>query len=410
VDLNDAVTLSLLPRAWRLRQPLDEGGTNEFALTLTALAACARAGAPTDHIFERLLTVLDPGCEPGTALRALRSRSARLLDRARTEGIDVHPFGSACYPAPLARIDDPPPVLWMRGARYPSDSPAVAIVGSRAASPYALEVAASLGSELAARGVLVVSGLARGVDSAAHRGALEAAGLTAAVLGCGPDRVYPAEHRQLAAAIAESGVLVTEFPPGAPPLPHHFPRRNRIISGLALAVVVVEASERSGSLITAACALEQGREVMAVPGNVLGGRNRGSHALLKDGAKIVESSDDILEELGIAPGGRAEAHAAAQDDVLLRVMAPGDAVDLDAIVEHSGLDPRIVLARLAELELRGAIRRAEGGRFVRERATCYRCRGPERQAGTLHAALENGYRDSAERAGGAVARGPRREA
>ncbi len=145
---------------------------------------------------------------------------------------------------------------------------------------------------------MVVSGLARGVDSAAHRGALEAGGLTVAVLGCGADVVYPAEHRGLAREVAERGALVSELAPGTRPHPHFFPLRNRIISGLARAVVVIEAGEKSGSLITARSALEQGREVLAVPGNVLSGRNRGGHALLRDGAKIVETADDILEELG----------------------------------------------------------------------------------------------------------------
>ena len=176
--------------------------------------------------------------------------------------------------------------------------PIVAIVGSRAATPYAIDVAHRLGQELSDRGLVVASGLARGVDSAAHRGCLAGAAPTVAVLGSGVDRVYPGEHEALALEIAQKGLLVSEFGPGAPPLPEHFPLRNRIISGISLAVVVVEASEKSGSLITARCALEQGRDVMAVPGSVLSGRNRGSHSLLKDGAKVVESAVDILEGLG----------------------------------------------------------------------------------------------------------------
>ena len=183
------------------------------------------------------------------------------------------------------------------------DAPAVAIVGSRAASAVALETAARLAADLAARGITVVSGLARGVDSAAHRGALET-GRTIAVLGSGLDRIYPREHAALADEIARAGLVVSEYPPGTPPLPFHFPMRNRLISGLSRAVVVIEASEKSGSLITAACALEQGRDVMAVPGNVLSGRNRGGHALIRDGAKIVECADDIVEELGLGVGRR----------------------------------------------------------------------------------------------------------
>ena len=185
--------------------------------------------------------------------------------------------------------------------------PAVAIVGSRAASAYALEVAGRLAADLARRGIVVVSGLARGVDGAAHRAALRAVGATVAVLGSGPDVIYPREHAELAVSLCENGALLSELGPGAPPLPEHFPQRNRLISGISLGLVVVEASDKSGSLITARCALEQGRDVMAVPGSVLGGRNRGSHALLKDGAKVVETADDILEELGL---GRCQAPSA----------------------------------------------------------------------------------------------------
>ena len=184
----------------------------------------------------------------------------------------------------------------MRGAAPLLSLPAVAVVGSRAASPYGLEVAHEFGAGLAESGVIVVSGLARGVDSSAHRGALSR-GTTAAVLGSGANVIYPKEHAALAERIAERGVIVSELPPGALPRQYHFPRRNRLISGLSLAVVVVEASTRSGSLQTARLALEQGREVMAVPGNVLGGRNRGCHGLLRDGATLVEKASDILDEL-----------------------------------------------------------------------------------------------------------------
>src|SRR5438445_10692595 len=181
-------------------------------------------------------------------------------------------------------------------------APAVAIVGSRAASPYALAVAEQLAHDLAACGLVVVSGLARGVDSAAHRGAPAGAGVTVAVLGSGVDVMYPPEHESLAEEIDKAGAVASELVPGTPPQPWFFPLRNRIISGLSRAVVVIEAGEKSGSLITARCALEQGRDVLAVPGNVLSGRNRGAHGLLRDGAKIVETADDILEELGMSTG------------------------------------------------------------------------------------------------------------
>ena len=209
------------------------------------------------------------------------------------------------YPTALAAIHDPPPTIWVRGRLDAFRAPMVAIVGSRRASPYGLEVARRLGADLARRQVTVVSGMARGVDSAAHRGALEGGGVTVAVFGCGVDVIYPPEHGALAARIADRGALVSEFPPGMAPLKSNFPQRNRIISGLSLAVVVVEAAEGSGSLITAEFALEQGRAVLAVPGNVLGGRNYGAHALLRDGAKLVECADDILEEIQLGIGDQA---------------------------------------------------------------------------------------------------------
>ena len=288
--------------------------------------------------------------------------------------------GDVRYPTALAAIHDPPDILWIKGQIDGFRTPAVAIVGSRRASPYGLEVARRLGSDLARRGVTVVSGMARGIDSAAHRGALDGGGITVAVFGCGVDVVYPPEHRALAERIAERGALVSEFDPGMPPLRSNFPQRNRIISGLSLAVVIVEAAEKSGSLITADFALEQGRAVLAVPGNVLGGRNYGAHALLRDGAKLVECADDILEELPLrftepGPGSRppqfdadepASRKAASQDGVL-RAMVDGETYDLDEISERSGLDRVKLLPRLLELELAGSVRRVEGGRFVRFR-------------------------------------------
>jgi DNA processing protein len=208
------------------------------------------------------------------------ARSIRLL--AEADSIRVLPWNDPRFPPALLAISDAPPVLWYRGTLAALERPAIAIVGSRSASAAALEIAGQLGADVAARGVAVVSGLARGIDSAAHRGALRT-GCTIAVLGSGVDTIYPPEHKSLAADISATGLVLSEFPPGTPPLKFHFPMRNRLISGLSRAVVIVEASEHSGSLITAACALEQGRDVLAVPGNVLSGRNRGAHALIRDG-------------------------------------------------------------------------------------------------------------------------------
>jgi DNA processing protein len=279
--------------------------------------------------------------------------------------------GDPRFPPSLLTIPDPPRALWYLGALEAFDAPAVAIVGSRTASSVSLEIAFRLAADLAARGVTVVSGLARGVDAAAHRGALRA-GRTIAVLGSGLEHMYPAEHAALAKGIADTGLVVTEYPPDMLPYPGNFPKRNRIISGLSRAVVVVEAAADSGSLITASCALEQGRDVMAVPGNALSGRNRGAHALIRDGAKIVETADDILEELAGSYGGAwgfsrtsNSGKSTASSDPVLAAMAPGEAYDLDALAALSGVDGVRLLARLLDLELQGSVQRAGGGRFLR---------------------------------------------
>jgi DNA processing protein len=306
-------------------------------------------------------------------LAATRMTDAHVIRRRAEEaGIRTLAWNDPTFPSLLAAISDCPPVLWYRGDLAALHAPMVAIVGSRAATSVSLDTAARLAADLAARGVTVVSGLARGVDSAAHRGALTR-GRTVAVLGSGVDVIYPPEHKTLAGQIAEAGLVVSEYPPGVPPLPHHFPLRNRLISGLSLGVVVIEASEKSGSLITAGCALEQGREVMAVPGNVLSGRNRGGHALLKDGAKIVETADDIVEGLAWDPAVAVEASLSAtagSDDPVLRAMTVDQPYDLDALALGSGLDMRRLLPRLVELELAGLVRRQGGGRFVRPSRTC----------------------------------------
>ncbi|HEY7292888.1 MAG TPA: DNA-processing protein DprA [Vicinamibacterales bacterium] len=297
----------------------------------------------------------------------LRVRASAALERAARTSLEPILWHDASYPPALTTIADPPVALWINGSPEALHAPSVAIVGARAASSYALSVASHLAADLASAGVVVVSGMARGVDSAAHRGALDVNGRTVAVLGSGADIIYPPEHVNLARDIARSGAIVSELAPGTPPLPMFFPWRNRVISGLSRAVVVIEAGEKSGSLITARLALEQGREVLAVPGNVLSGRNRGAHGLLRDGAKIVESADDILEELGMAPSspGSARQASTADADPVLASLTPGEASDLDTISERTGLSPTRLLARLFELELRGLVNRVGGGRFVR---------------------------------------------
>jgi DNA processing protein len=273
------------------------------------------------------------------------------------------PLDDHRYPALLSCITDPPPVIWVRGSLESLSLPTVAIVGSRAATPYARDVAFRLAEGLAARGMAVASGLARGVDVAAHQGCLEALGSTIAVLGSGVSRVYPSEHAKVVERIVDKGCVISELWPDAPPLKEHFPLRNRIISGISLGVVVVEASEKSGSLITARCALEQGRDVMAVPGNVLSGRNSGSHSLLKDGAKVVESADDILDGLGWPASGipPPQTSKLLNSDSLLTKMAPGEVYRLDELMELTGVTGTRLLPRLMELELAGLVRNTGAG-------------------------------------------------
>ena len=355
-EFRDLVALSFLP-PWQWRE----------------IGGALRAGEPpSDVLVDAVARVRH---DPPTPAE-LRARADDAIDRAARGPLRPLAWTEPAYPAALAAIVDPPWLLWLRGSPDALDRPAVAIVGSRAGSPYALAVAERLAEDLAARGVAVVSGLARGVDSAAHRGALASpGGVTIGVLGSGADVIYPPEHDGLVGEIeASGGAILSELAPGTPPLPWCFPLRNRIISGLSRAVVVIEAGERSGSLITARTALEQGRDVLAVPGNVLSGRNRGAHALLRDGAKIVESADDIWEELGL-PGPAARAagteigsgtvQGGEGTDPVLACLPPGETCDLDLICERSGLSAARLLPRLFELELDGRVRRAGGGRFVR---------------------------------------------
>ena len=279
---------------------------------------------------------------------------------AGDSAMDCIYLGNVEYPRLLAEIPDPPACLWTRGNRDLLSGLAVAIIGARAASREGLITAREIATDLARAGVVVVSGLARGIDSAAHQGALDASGATIAVLGTGLDVVYPAENAQLTDRIAGSGLLVTEFAPGSHPEDWHFPRRNRIISGLSKAVVVVEAKEKSGSLITARLAADQGRDVMAVPGAVIGGRNRGANALLRDGAKLVESAVDILQELGVETGlSRRSPEAEGGRQVV--------EFTVDEIAAQLKISAGEALARLLEWELSGEVQRIGSGRFVRSR-------------------------------------------
>src|SRR5258706_2225286 len=295
------------------------------------------------------------------------------IERSTRAGADIVPYSDPRYPALLRTIADPPPFLYVRGALAAEDARAVAVVGTRVASEYGLGVTRDLCQGLARLGFTIVSGMARGIDAAAHEAALEAGGRTVAVLGCGVDVVYPPEHGDLYRRISERGAVVSELPIATPPLSFHFPARNRIISGRATGVVVVEATEKSGSLITAAAALDQGREVFAVPGAAGASRSRGPHRLIRQGAKLVERVEDILEE--IAP--QLEARPGAPEAPPAPVLPPHLSAEakkifhlveaaprqIDEVIETSGLAAPKVLEILLELEILGLLRQLPGKRF-----------------------------------------------
>lgn len=271
------------------------------------------------------------------------------------------------YPALLQSIYDPPAVLFFRGDLACLQVPCVALVGSRKATEYGKSVAAKLAHGLACAGVVTVSGMARGIDTHAHLGALQNGGMTAAVLGCGLDICYPPENRSLRERIAGQGVVISEFPPGTPPEPKHFPMRNRIISGLSLATVVVEAAEKSGALITADCALEQGRDVFAVPGSIHSPASRGCHKLIKEGAAVAEGAGDILLALGFPAYGETAAADCALTPGQKKVLhvLEFEPAHFDALLKRSGFTPPELAALLVELELAGYVKKLPGSFYLR---------------------------------------------
>ena len=348
------------------------------------------------------------GVPRNTARSITEFRDFEALEKELCElpniGARLIKWSDADYPLNLRQIADPPPFLFVRGTAQLTDSNCIAVVGARAASDIGRRMAQRLGLELAAKGFTVVSGLARGIDGEAHQGALDAHGKTLAVLGCGVDVIYPAEHRKLAEAIiAGGGALISELPIGTQPLAENFPTRNRILSGLCLGVVIVEAAEKSGSLITARMALEQDRQVFAVPGSPLSGKTRGSNRLLKEGAKLVECIEDVIEELAPQMIGRPRvtertpavsieqvptpptSNTTARAEVAQLLQSPADAkstegpvdstttilnnlkeserLHVDSIIESSGLNAQTVLRLLLELELEGRVTQHPGKLF-----------------------------------------------
>jgi DNA processing protein len=294
----------------------------------------------------------------------------REMERIDRAGIAVLTVADPDYPRLLAQIPSPPPVLYVRGSLLPDDALAVAVVGTRRSTHYGREVTGRIAAGLAEAGVTVVSGLARGIDAAAHHASLKAGGRTIAVLGSGVDIIYPSEHRGLADAIIENGALVSDYAPGRKPDAPNFPARNRIISGLSLGVIVVEAPNRSGALITVDFAADQGRYVFVVPGSVLSDNSAGCHRLLRDGARAVTSADDVLDDLRI---GQRREHAAVQQALPLtdgerRLMnhINADPQHIDEIVAAANIPVSEGLALISMLELKGIIRDAGARHFVRQ--------------------------------------------
>lgn len=312
--------------------------------------------------------------ELAAAMAEVDARAVAARQRAAAEQCGAHlvTLEDAAYPPTLRRVPLPPPFLFVRGSLAREDGLAVAVVGSRRPTPYGLRTAEGLAGDLAVRGVTVVSGLARGVDTAAHRGALAASGRTVAVLGSGVDVVYPPENRALAREVERAGAVVSQFPMGTAPLALHFPIRNRLIAGLALGTVVVEAAERSGALITARSAGELGREVYAVPGNVSSSVSEGTNRLIQDGAKLVRNWEDVVAEwpavwrraLRPVAAAPASAPSGGPEGRLLALLGD-DPVTIDALIEEARLPAGEVAASLTTLELRGLVRQLPGQRYVR---------------------------------------------
>ncbi|MEO8216691.1 MAG: DNA-processing protein DprA [Acidobacteriota bacterium] len=334
------------------------------ARTAKLLGAFPRQTALSLVSGERLATVLNITAEQAELVR--NSLQCPPCGKNARQGCDrVVTLVDEAYPALLREIADPPPALFYHGDPGLLDTPSVAVVGSRRASAYGLNAAARLSRELASAGVTIVSGLARGIDAAAHLAALNAGAKTVAVLGTGIDVSYPRSNRSIFERISESGLLVTEFPHGTPPRAMNFPVRNRIISGLALGTVIVEANGRSGSLITARMAAEQGREVFAVPGSIFNTGCEGTHRLIQYGAKLVHDVDDIFDELPqIRPAISRKRHE-SKPDPLACLIPRDEPIGLDMLAMKTGREVSELAGDLLRLEMDGAIRQVGGGRYVR---------------------------------------------
>lgn len=350
------------------------------------IALCLIDGVGGESI-RRLMEVFEtPGDVFAAGLGALERVIKRKAAQNVTQGPDQKKLSTALkwlespensvvtltdrdYPSSLRNIADPPPLLYLKGRRELLGSPALAVVGSRSASPSGIAHAETFSEAMSNANLCIISGMASGIDAAAHRGGLRGAGSSIGIMGTGLDIIYPATNRKLAHELAERGLLVSEFALGTPPLGSNFPRRNRIISGMSRGCLVVEAALKSGSLITARQALEQGREVFAIPGSIHSPLSRGCHSLIKEGAKLVENADDILDELGLAIGGRDLADHSNElngHEPVLKYLGY-DAVSVDSLCQSSGLTVETVSAMLLSLELDGTVASLPGGFYQRIR-------------------------------------------
>ncbi len=367
-------------RAWLELRAIEGLGDVGLVRCVRALGGAeAVRNASTDAL-------LKIGCSPVLAERIQRGPDAqvrRQIDRElqaiERVKVTVLTCLDAAYPERLTMIPDPPPLLYVTGKLDRRDNYAVAIVGARRATPAGRVLTEELSRDLATAGFTIVSGLARGVDAAAHRGALSAKGRTLAVLGCGADLTYPPEHKKLREEIQASGAVISELPIGAAPHSYHFPRRNRIISGLSFGVVVTEAAVQSGSLITAKLAAEQGREVFAVPGPVKGENSGGPHGLIKQGAKLVERAQDVIDELlpqldgsfrarAAGASGGAPRHSKSElgkSEARVYDALSYEPMHVDAVIEKTGLAASEVTALLLALELKEYVRQLPGHTYLR---------------------------------------------
>ena len=357
-DIGHWITLSRIPNLGTVRFRLLEGYFSSLDEAWVAGLGELKAAGLDDKTARAIVShraALSPGEE------------MEKLERAGVKAINWH---DRMYPPRLKEIHDPPPVLYVRGEILPEDQRSVAVVGTRKATTYGREVAGVLSKDLARNGVTVVSGLARGIDSVAHRAAIESGGRTIAVFGSGLDVVYPPEHGRLARDIEEAGALVSEHPLGAKPEARHFPRRNRLISGMTLGTLVVEAGDISGALLTVRSALEQDREVFCVPGSIFSPASRGTNSLIQDGAKLVTNYKDVLEELNltvVAHQIEMRSIIQPQDDneSLLLNHVTHEPAHIDEIRRQAGLPITVVSSTLAVMELKGMIKQVGGMRYIR---------------------------------------------